>query len=126
MFGWEKVNGTRITGTAAEGDPTVPATRWWNLPFLLRFYWKKVTVFEVILPSKDGWIPDIGYRVGYKTDRGVTLVCNTILRGMLFRVRNGREDCTFFIIDLDDREREIRMVRQTDIADPMYASVPLI
>ncbi len=129
MFGWTKVKAQAKIGTLAHGDPAMPPTRWWNHLFLRLFQWRQVTVFEFAPDSASKWFPTMGYMVGYKlNDREDMwgMLCNTILHDTCFRVRNGYENCVFFAIDLDGREMPLRIVKQTTLDDPEYASYRLI
>jgi len=117
-MGWTKFDGSKVHGTLARGDKTMPPTRWWNHLFLLWFKWDKVTVFEV--PA--GVIP---YRVGYKPEVGPAMLKEDLMSSRRFAVRNGHEDCVFYAVD--DTGKEIILLEIEQIsADSLPANIPLI
>lgn len=84
--------------------------------------WRQVTVFEIS--------PELAltvYRVGYKPTNGdQPMIENKMFNGRRFRVRNGAEDCFFFVIAVDTgKEIPIRLVTQTDVDDPAYQDAVL-
>jgi hypothetical protein len=109
----------KVQGAAVLGDPRVPSTRWWNHLVLLFLYWKTVIVFEVeAATAKEG------YHVGYLPRSGRAMVKDTINHDQRFRMRIGREACTFFAIATDGTEIPIKIRSRTTMDDPVY-QVPL-
>ena len=102
----------KVQGTAVFGDPMVPATKWWNHLVLLFFRWKTVVVFEVGLAAAKA-----GYRVGYLPVNGKAMIKDAGNFDQRFRMRIGRETCTFFAIAADGAEVPIRIVVRTTIDD---------
>lgn len=117
---WKVYHGN-AQGVVAKGDPRVPRTRWWNWPFLAWFTWKQVTVFQVMALDASK-----GYRVGYRPGKGKARYSTTILQTTRFKVKNGREDCAFFALDLEGKEVEIMIVRQSSVDSETFKDVPLI
>lgn len=88
---WKKLNGQTPKGVKVIGDPTMPATRWWNIIFLLLFYWKKVVIFKVLSTGTTRF-----YMVGFKSASGEQKICTKILFYDRFAVKVERENYTFF------------------------------
>ena len=114
---WKTFSG-QVTGVKVDGDPTVPATRWYNHLWLLAFGWKKVAVFDIANAGP-------GARVGYRPFTGEAMLCTVPLENEMFRVRIGHEACTFFVVDKDDKEVPIHLVKVTTKDDPLFQH-PLI
>lgn len=120
---WKKFN-YKVSGVKVNGDPTMPATHWWNIIFLL-FYWKKVAIFQV--KSADTPTP---YMVGFKAANGNQKICTKILTAPKFGVKIGKEGCTFFAIETSgdkffEGEIPIKLVRIT-IKKNLPRGLPLL
>jgi len=118
MMAWVKFNASRIRGTLAKGDKSVPPTRWWNRRYLQLFCWNKMTVFMVPEGIES-------YRVGFKSLTGDAELNEEVLTSRKFAVRNGFEDCIFFAIDRDGREITLLELEQTR-DDCLPSNTPLI
>ena len=107
-------------GTKVPGDPTVPATRWWNAWFLRRFRWKKVVVFAPQAP------PHTAYRIGFRDAWGNAFVLDRMATDAQFAMRLGHEECTFFALSRHgETEIPLRGVAVTRLDDPHYRNTPL-
>lgn len=117
---WKRFQGS-ITGAPVDGDLTQPPTRWWNHFFLARWGWKAVVVFAV-----DPDDAKAGYRVGYKPSTGgPTMLKSDILHDSSFRMKLGRENCTFFAIGASGQEIPLQFASLTSVNDPKYTTVPM-
>jgi hypothetical protein len=104
---WSEYQGNVTGGTIVQGDKTVPRTRRWNVRFLRRFVWKRVTIFQVP--------PGSVYRVGFIPFEGPAQLCEQRLTALRFAVRNGYEDCTFFALDEQGRTLPISFLQTTHV-----------
>lgn len=120
MFGWEKFHG-RVRGFPVEGDKSVAPTTWWRHIFLALWGWKTVVVLEV----EDPHAAADGYRIGFIPFRGTPQLKQKVLVDRCFRMKVGREDCTFFAVDRSGREIALRVIARTDRNNPTYHDVPL-
>ncbi|KAA0205545.1 hypothetical protein EDM68_05390 [Candidatus Uhrbacteria bacterium] len=114
---WKHYTG-RVTGMRLDGDPKVPATRWWNHLYLLLFVWREITILEV----PEGAAP---FRVGYKDDFGRAKCRTRPVYSRRFAVSHGHEPCTFFAVLYDGTEVPLRIVERTSI-DRKPELVPLV
>lgn len=89
---WRVYEGGEIQGTLVSGDTVAPPTRWWNHLYLARWGWKRVAVFKV----QQKPVSSILSYVGYYDFRGRARVTRKPIFCQFFRVRVGRESCTFF------------------------------
>jgi hypothetical protein len=116
----------KIQGVLVEGDPNVRPTTIWNwLPMKL-WGWKMAAVLRV-----SDEVARAGYRIGYqptvggKALIGAARLNSAIFHDRVFRVRIGREACTFFAQDLQGREIELDLVDRTTIKDGSFQAAPL-
>lgn len=114
---WRVYDG-KVEGIRLEGDPKVPATRWWNHLYLLFFVWKEIT----ILTAPRGAAP---FRVGYIDAFGGKKCRAHPVYSREFAVRHGRESCTFFAVLHDGTEVPLGIVERTTL-DKKPPNVPLI
>jgi len=110
---WQRYD-KQVKGCTVEGDPAVPATRWWNHLWLLWWGWKTVAVFEV-------YTTDQQFLVGYRDQWGLAMINTSPLNAgqspdatwkgwPRFNVLVGREGCTFFVVDMNGNELPLRCV----------------
>ncbi|OGL66783.1 hypothetical protein A2856_03390 [Candidatus Uhrbacteria bacterium RIFCSPHIGHO2_01_FULL_63_20] len=124
---WKKFDGS-VTGTKVDGDPSVPATKWYNIWWLWLFGWKKVVVLKVdaeLVLKPGGALMDPLY-FGYQNIWGKAEVNDTPLTDITFLARRGREKCIFFVVDGDGKEVPLRVVTLTTKNDPLFKKFPLI
>lgn len=112
---WNTFDGA-VTGLKIEGDPSVPATKWYNHPYLAMWGWKTVAVFEA---QTDG-----EYFYGYKPFEGDSQVSSTPMTSKRFKMKVGHEACTFFTVDKDGKEVALTLIERTTVDDKAYADVP--
>jgi hypothetical protein len=118
-MGWLTFNGP-AKGVTVDGDPSVPATKWYNHLWLLAFGWKKVAVLLVEGEFEPRCTP------GYRNAWGQAQVRDEPLTTSTFRVRIGHEACAFFVLDKDGKEKALRVVEVTTKGDPKYRQFPLV
>jgi hypothetical protein len=122
---WKRFKG-QIKGTLVEGDPSVRATTIWNWLLMKLWGWKTVAVFAVGVGDAEH-----GYRIGYlPMKNGDTLVGQArlnieIFPDLFFRVRIGREPCTFFALNLSGAEIALRLIAREDTRTGAHRDVPL-
>lgn len=120
MFNWEIFQGS-ITGTPVDGDLTAPPTRWWNHLFLALWGWRAVAVFKVGEADAAA-----GYRVGYKPSTGGPAKLKThASHAPSFRMKVGRDDCTFFAVGPGGKEIPLQFVAFTNVDNLAYGALPL-
>jgi len=124
MFGWKKFDGKAV-GVKVEGDSNVRPTTFVNRPYMQWFGWKTVAVFRV-----SAEIAKAGYRWGYIPTAnglaiGVPMLSVEVFHDKVFRVRVGREDCTFFAVDADGKEVGLVFVEKTTKKNGFFAETPL-
>lgn len=101
---WKRFTG-RVDGIEVKGEPGMPASSWWKIPFLILFYWDTVQVFEMTA--------SVGrYRVGFVPFDGPTRLRSKPVLTRQFAARIGREDCRFFAVDNDGTELPLKAVRR--------------
>ena len=105
---WKEFKGS-VKGVKVDGDSTMPATKWYNWAFLAWFRWNKVAVLRVPESAKDG------FRVGYVPVMGKAMFDTNIKTGSTFSMKEGREPCTFFALDLNGNEIPIELVIETRV-----------
>jgi hypothetical protein len=120
MFGWKTFSG-RVEGVHVHGDKDVKPTRWWRHLFLALWGWKTVAVFEV----EDPHAATDGYRIGFVPFNGPAKLRERVCVDRCFRMKIGREDCTFFAVDRSGKEIALRVIARTDRNNPTYTDVPL-
>lgn len=104
MWKWKQYSG-RVYGLELKGDPTIPATTWWNMLILRWLFWSDVTVLEI--PQDVTF-----YRVGYIAQDREPMYFTTLLAGERFAVRHGREDCRFFAVMEDGTELPLKIIQR--------------
>lgn len=109
---WKKIDATQINGTLVTGDSRAPATRWWNRWWLALRGWKTAVILGV--PEKAVMK---GYQVGYKPAEGPARLKDEVQYDYEFAVRIGREDCTFFVVDIDGQEISVASVKRSTVKD---------
>lgn len=117
---WKKFDASQIKGTLVHGDARVPKTRWWLLPLLFLFFWKKRAVLSVA-PAD---VP-LGFRLGYKPAFGPSRLSERLISDKRFQVRIGREACVFFAVSPEGHEVPLRLAGETDKSDPWLKALPL-
>jgi hypothetical protein len=117
---WKKIDASKIKGTIVYGDKRVPKTRWWLLPLLFLFIWKKRVVLSVAPVD----VPR-GFRLGYKPEVGPSRLSERLITAKRFQVRVGRENCTFFALSPEGHEVPLRLAGETDRSDPWLKKLPL-
>ncbi len=118
IVSWKKHPKPVTRGTLVMGDDMAMPTRWWNHWALATFGWKTVAILEA--RSKDvfpGFKPITGDIAYVSTER--------LREGNRFRMRIGREACTFFAIDLSGNEVRVDFVKKARIDDLETRSLPL-
>lgn len=110
----------QVAGLAVAGDLAAPLTRWWNHLFLALWGWKTIVVLEVSEEAAKA-----GYRVGYRSFFGTTMLGEGVLHTRRFRMRIGHEPCTFFAADASGREVPLLLVERTTKSDPVYRDISL-
>lgn len=120
MFGWNKFTG-QVEGVQVHGDKDVKPTRWWRHLFLALWGWKTIVVLEVDDPHAAA----DGYRIGYVPFRGPAKLKDRVLVDRCFRMKVGREDCTFFAVNRFGKEVALRVIARTGKDNPTYWDLPL-
>lgn len=110
---------TKVGGILLKGDTTVPPTRWWNHLFLLWWYWKQVSVIEIVGKY------NAPYSIGYIPFTGKAMIWSEEFRGRCFAVRHGHEDCRFFALDRHGFPAELRPIQRT-MLNELDDDIPLI
>ena len=109
----------KYRGVRVEGDKKVPPTRWWNYHLLLWWGWKTVAVLQVSPEDAKR-----GYQIGFRASNGEAKIMEQSVFHRRFRMRIGREDCTFFALK-DGQEIPLSLVARVKKNDPQYVDVPL-
>lgn len=109
-----------VVGLEVAGDLAAPPTQWWNHLFLALWGWNTVAVLEVSEEAAKA-----GYRVGYRSFFGATMLETEVLHARRFRMRIGHEPCTFFALDASGREVPLLLVERTTKRDPVYQDISL-
>jgi hypothetical protein len=117
---WKKIDATKIKGTIVRGDERAPKTRWWLLPLLFLFFWKKRQVLTVAPQDAPQ-----GFRLGYKPTDGPARLLDRVIDANRIQVRVGRESCTFFALVSDTQEIPLRLAGEADKSDPWLKGIPL-
>lgn len=122
---WLRFN-REVAGVLVPGDITVPPTTFWNWPWMVFSGWKMVAVLRVA----DG-VAARGYYIGYRpTVQGRSAVWkqrlqSDVFHAPVFRMRIGREPCTFFAIGVDGTEECLELVVTEDIKRGRHRKMPL-
>lgn len=116
---WLRHHGN-VEGTNVGGDPTAPPTRWWNHLYLALIGWKMVSIFEVSPATAT-----LGYRVGFLPQNGKAMVKQEVCHDEKFAMKNGHEECTFFVIDTNDGVVAPRIVLRTTVSEARHMRIPI-
>jgi hypothetical protein len=119
-MGWKKYVGPEVRSTLVMGDEGSPPTRWWNHLWLALWGWKTTVVFQVQREAVER-----GYRVGYRSFDGNSMIEDVVNFDRQFRVKIGHEDCAFFAIMKNGLETPLSLVARTDVSDARHQTVPL-
>lgn len=117
---WNVIDASTFKGVKVEGDASAPKTRWWLLPLLFLFFWKKRAVLSVVPYD----VPD-GFRIGYKPFEGPARLLDKVIKDKRIQVRIGHEDCTFFALTPEGNEIFLRLSGVTHRSDKWLKRVPL-
>jgi hypothetical protein len=117
----------RCKGVLVRGDPNVASTNLLNWAYMVHMGgWKTAAVFRVAPTDAI-----CGYRIGYRPSNpdqwiiGKERILAELHTSELFRVRIGREDCTFYAVGRDGKEIPLETVARTAVKSGTYKDAPL-